>query len=101
MNQQTQMGISIKYESGTIFRGARPVEDIIAEFSEKKIPHVAVDPATQKYGSWDIVIAFEKQENFEKYSTGELTIPGEWLGMTQAKAQKVNPLKASKRAAGK
>jgi hypothetical protein len=100
MKQESTMGISIKYESGIVFRGTRPLEEILDELKEMDIPHVSIDPAQQKYGNWNLVIAFNQQENYQKFSFGELTIPGYWFGSEPDDQRKVNPLKASKRAAG-
>ncbi len=99
MNPETTMGISVKYESGLIFRGARPLDEILDELKEKQIPHIQIDPSRQKYGNWNLVVAFESQENYQRFADGELGIPGYWFGTEKGEQQKINPLKASKRAA--
>ncbi len=98
MLQEPRLGISIKYESRTIFRNVRPVDEIIAEFEEKKIPYMPIDPEEMKYGNWDIVVAFEQQESYDQFKEGKITLKTDWLSTGQTQAQRVNPLKASKRA---
>ncbi len=100
MMQDSSLAISIKYESKTIFRGARPVEEIVSEFEKRQIPHVALDPGVLSYGNWDIVVAFDKEDNFARFANGEITIEADWLGAGAARQHRVNPLKASKRAHG-
>ncbi len=101
MQEQSILGIAIKYESKTIFRGTRPVADILQDFEGKDIPYVAISPDQMKYGSWELIIAFQRVENKEKFLAEQGQLSQEWLGISQVQAQKVNPLKASKRAAAK
>ena len=100
MTQEPRLGISIKYESRTIFRNVRPVNDIIAEFEEKKIPHLPIDPEHMRYGNWEIVVAFARQESCDRLKNGEIKFQTDWLGSGQPQKKSVNPLKASKRAHG-
>ncbi len=99
--QEPRLGVSIKYESRTIFRNVRPVAEIIAEFEEKQIPHVPIDPSEMKYGNWDIVVAFEQDDLCEQFKSGQITMTADWLASSQGQKLKINPLKASKRAHAK
>lgn len=100
MPQQQELGISIKFESRTIFRNVRPVNEIISEFEDKQIPYIPVDPARMKYGNWNIVVAFDQQENYEEFRAGKINLASDWLSSGQAQKVNINPLKASKRAHG-
>ncbi len=99
MEQTDHPGIAIRYESKLITRNVRPMKEILQEFEQKKILHSAIDPAEMKYGNWDIVIEFARQENYDQFKAGQLNLGPDWLSGGQAQEQRVNPLKASKRAA--
>jgi len=100
MEQRTQPGIAIRYESKLISRNVRPVNEILQEFEQKEILHTTIDPAEMKYGNWDIVIEFADQKNYDQFKSGQLKLDADWLSGGQAQEQRINPLKASKRAAG-
>ncbi len=100
MEQRTQPGIAIRYESKLISRNVRPVNEILQEFEQKEILHTTIDPAQMKYGNWDIVIEFADQRNYDQFKSGQLKLDADWLSGGQAQEQRINPLKASKRAAG-
>ncbi len=96
-----QLAVSIKYESRSIYRNVRPIGDILQEFEAKEIAHTQIDPEILKYGTWNIVVAFSKPENYELFKEGKITIEKDWLQSgSKGAEQSVNPLKASKRAAG-
>lgn len=99
MDQIVQPGIAIRYESKLISRSVRPVEEILREFEQKNILHTTIDPTEMKYGSWDIVVEFARKENYDLYQAGQLKLSSDWLSEGQAQEQRINPLKASKRAA--
>jgi len=101
MSASSRLGISIKYESRTIFRNVQPVEDIITEFNSKNIKYVSISPEVMKYGNWDIVVAFDRDDSYQLYQDGKIRIDSGWLSAGQQQAQKINPLKASKRAHAK
>ncbi len=91
--------IALRFEGGPIFRNVRPVEDLLEEFKGKNIEYVHVDPKTLRYGSWDLVLVFKDAETRERYSSGELEYAPSWLPSMRKEVQRINPLKAAKRAA--
>lgn len=100
MEQSSNPGVAIKYENKLIFRNVRPVDEIVKEFEEKEILHAAIDPADMKYGSWNVVIAFSTQESYDQYKAGDIKFSNDWITGGASQERRVNPLKASKRAAG-
>lgn len=102
MNGSAALAVSFKFESSILFRNVRPVDDILDDFEVNGIPHVHIDPAVAKYGSWQVVIAFSDRNNYEKYVNGELTLKdliGTWQTAATEGVRGINPLKAAKRAA--
>ncbi len=99
MPDDSMLGIAFKYESRTLFRNVRPIDEIIEDFKQRDIPHVRIDPAVMKYGRWDLVIAFAEDENHQLFKAGELTVNDLWQSPRREQQRRVNPLKAAKRAA--
>lgn len=99
MTTPSTLGISFKYESRSLFRNVRPVNDIIDDLTSKQIPYVKIDPEEMKYGSWELIIAFSKQETYQRFITGELSANDLWIKTDSSQGRLVNPLKAAKRAA--
>lgn len=91
--------IALQCESDAIYLNVRPLEMIIEELDTNSVPYAKVPPAEQKMGSWEIVLVFQSKEALEKYEKGELKAP--WNAVEKEPAKKINPLKASKRAAGR
>ncbi len=101
MSENSRLGISIKYESRTIFRNVQPIEDIITEFDSKKIKYVSINPEVMRYGNWDIIVAFDRDDSYRLYCEGKIQLDPGWLAADRQQSLKVNPLKASKRAHAK
>lgn len=99
MTEETPLAISFKYESRTLFRNVRPLSDILDDFKTNNILHVHIDPEEIKYGSWNLVIAFAKQENYDLFVAGQLSPEDLWKADKTSEQHRVNPLKAAKRAA--
>lgn len=99
MSDSITLGISFKYESRTLFRNVRPVDDILDDFKKNGIPHVHIDPDEMKYGSWNLIIAFAKQENYDLFHEGKISASDLWDTSDKSEQRSVNPLKAAKRAA--
>ncbi|SDZ77697.1 hypothetical protein SAMN05660420_00256 [Desulfuromusa kysingii] len=99
MTNPNTLGISFKYESRSLFRNVRPVNNIIDDFTANNIPYVKLDSEKMQYGSWDLIIAFSKQENYERFVAGELSVDDLWIKADKGQEHVVNPLKAAKRAA--
>jgi len=99
MLDTTTLGISFQYESRTLFRNVRPVGDILDDFKKNDILHVHVDPDEIKYGSWNLIIAFAKQENYDLFMVGKLSPTDLWQTSDKSEQRSINPLKAAKRAA--
>ncbi|PIE64399.1 MAG: hypothetical protein CSA26_08560 [Desulfobacterales bacterium] len=93
--------VAFRFEGGVIFRNVRPLEVMIEEFKQKNIPYVHIDPKTQKYASWNLVLVFEDEETKQKYSAGEIEYKPNWLPGMHTQTQRINPLKAAKRAAAR
>ena len=91
------MAVAVKCESGLIYRNVRPLETITEELDANETKYVCIPAAKKPMGSWDVVLVFESQESFDKYEKGELKAP--WEAVEKAEPKKINPLKASKRAA--
>ena len=93
------LAVAIQCESDVLFRNVRPLETMKEELDASEVQYVHVPPSEKKMGSWEIVLVFRNEESLEKYKQGELKAP--WDVVEKAPAKKINPLKASKRAAGK
>ncbi len=93
------LAIALNFDGGIIFRNVRPLDDILTECTDKGIHHVHVNPAELKYGSWDLVLVFKNEELREQYLSGAITYEAAWAPGIRKEKQRINPLKAAKRAA--
>jgi len=93
------LGISFKYESRSLFRNVRPVEEILDDFKRNGIPHIHIDPVETKYGNWNLVVAFSRQENCELFKAGKLSLDDLWQSSNHSQQFSTNPQKTAKRAA--
>ncbi|PIE59521.1 MAG: hypothetical protein CSA32_03985 [Desulfobulbus propionicus] len=91
--------IALYFDGGIIFRNVRPLEMILDECVSKGIEHIHVNPQEMKYGTWDLVLVFNNKETREQYQAGEVQYTPSWAPGTRKEKQRINPLKAAKRAA--
>ncbi len=94
-----EKAIALDFDGGIIFRNVRPTEVLLDELNTKNIEYVQVDPAKMKYGSWNLVLVFKDKETKEKYVDGQLEYNATWIPGLRKETQRINPLKAAKRAA--
>ncbi len=90
--------VALHFDGGIMCRNVRPLESMLEEFSARNIEHVHVNPALIKFGSWDLVLVFKDKETREKYESGELEYTNTWQPGSRVEVQRINPLKAAKRA---
>ncbi|PID77087.1 MAG: hypothetical protein CSB24_03290 [Deltaproteobacteria bacterium] len=94
-----EKAIALGFEGGIIFRNVRPVEVLLDELNSRNIEYVQVDPAKMKYGSWQLVLVFKDGETRKQYLDGQLEYEPVWVPGLRQEKQRINPLKAAKRAA--
>lgn len=95
------LAIAFRFEGGSVFRNVRPLEMLTDELKQLNIEHVPLNPLTLKHGSWNLVLVFRDRKTREKYESGELKYNPSWLPGKHQVVQRINPLKAAKRAAGR
>ncbi len=95
------LAIAFRFEGGPVFRNVRPLEMMIDELKQQDIEHVSINPLTLKHGSWNLVLVFKDRETKDKYESGEAKYNPTWLPGQYQVVQRINPLKAAKRAAGR
>ena len=95
------LAIAFRFEGGPIFRNVRPMEMLTDELKQQNIEFAQVDPAKLKHGSWNLVLVFKDSETRKGYESGEINYNPTWLPGKYQVVQRINPLKAAKRAAGR
>lgn len=91
--------VALKFNGGILFRNVRPLKALLEELLTKNILHLHLDPQKMKYGSWDIVLVFKDQQEKEQYENGSVEYNPFWVPGLRKEVQRINPLKAAKRAA--
>ncbi len=94
-----EKAVALHFDGGVIFRNVRPKEMLLKEFDTKEIEYVQLDPGKMKYGSWNLVLVFKDKETKEQYLDGQIEYKPTWQPDQRKETQRINPLKAAKRAA--
>lgn len=94
-----KLAVALPFDGGLIYRNVRPLSMILEEFDARNIAYVHVDSGKMQYGCWDVVLVFRNNDLREKYAAGEIEYTAAWKPGVRTEKQRVNPLKAAKRAA--